>query len=172
VRKAGDARDWEGWIDQQIRDAQERGAFDNLPGRGQPIDLTPNPYARDEELAFKILKDAGYAPEWIELDKTIRSKIERARATLTRRWAWYNERLVELMARPDRRAEIERERVETGWRRAVADFEMELDAINREIVELNLKVPSPRFQRCKVEVKREVEQVTGKVRCAGKDVQK
>ena len=171
MRKAGDARDWESWIDQQIREAQERGAFDNLPGRGEPIDLTPNPYARDEELAFKILKDAGYAPEWIELDKTIRGRIERARATLARRWAWYDGRLAELLAWTGKRAEIERERVEASWRRAVADFEMELEAINREIVELNLKVPSPRFQRCKVDVKSEVERVTGKVRFAGKDVQ-
>ncbi len=25
------------WIDQQIREAQERGAFDNLPGAGKPL---------------------------------------------------------------------------------------------------------------------------------------
>jgi DnaJ family protein C protein 28 len=65
-------RDWESWIDQQIREAQERGEFDDLPGKGRPLDLTPNPYAQDQELAFKILKDAGYAPEWIEMDKAIR----------------------------------------------------------------------------------------------------
>ena len=36
-------RDRESWIDQQIREAQERGEFDNLPGKGRPLDLTPNP---------------------------------------------------------------------------------------------------------------------------------
>jgi Domain of unknown function (DUF1992) len=28
---------YETWIDRQIREAQERGAFDNLPGAGKPI---------------------------------------------------------------------------------------------------------------------------------------
>jgi hypothetical protein len=28
---------WETWIDRQIREAQERGDFDDLPGRGRPI---------------------------------------------------------------------------------------------------------------------------------------
>jgi len=29
----------EGWVDKQIRDAVERGAFDNLPGAGKPLRL-------------------------------------------------------------------------------------------------------------------------------------
>jgi hypothetical protein len=28
---------WETWIDRQIREAKERGEFDNLPGSGKPI---------------------------------------------------------------------------------------------------------------------------------------
>lgn len=28
---------WESWIDTHIRIAQERGAFDNLPGAGKPL---------------------------------------------------------------------------------------------------------------------------------------
>ena len=30
---------FENWIDRQIREAMERGAFDNLPGAGQPLEL-------------------------------------------------------------------------------------------------------------------------------------
>ena len=30
---------FESWIDRQIREATERGEFDNLPGAGKPIDL-------------------------------------------------------------------------------------------------------------------------------------
>mgnify|MGYP001616329475 FL=1 len=30
---------FENWIDRQIREAMERGAFDHLPGAGQPIGL-------------------------------------------------------------------------------------------------------------------------------------
>jgi hypothetical protein len=28
---------WESWIDRQVREAQERGEFDELPGAGKPI---------------------------------------------------------------------------------------------------------------------------------------
>jgi DnaJ family protein C protein 28 len=84
---------WESWIDQQIREAQERGEFDHLPGKGRPLDLAPNPHAQDRELAFKVLRDAGYAPEWIELDKAIRKKAEVARASLARKWEWYRVRM-------------------------------------------------------------------------------
>ncbi|MGH3501718.1 MAG: DUF1992 domain-containing protein [Nocardioidaceae bacterium] len=34
----------ESWIDRQIRDAQERGEFDNLPGAGKPIEGLDQPY--------------------------------------------------------------------------------------------------------------------------------
>jgi hypothetical protein len=29
------------WVDQQIADAEERGVFDDLPGKGKPLDLKP-----------------------------------------------------------------------------------------------------------------------------------
>jgi DnaJ family protein C protein 28 len=159
VEKKG-PRDWESWIDEQIREAQQRGEFDNLPGKGKPLDLTPNPYAREQELAFKILKDAGYAPDWIELDKAIRGKLERAQTTLISRWEWCQNRLNELAGHPGGRAEAERNRVLVGWQQAVATFEQAVEVINTDITELNLKVPDARFQRSKVNAAREVARLT------------
>jgi hypothetical protein len=37
---------WETWIDKQIREAQERGEFDDLPGKGKPLRDIDKP--RDE----------------------------------------------------------------------------------------------------------------------------
>ena len=148
--------DWEKWLDQQIREAQERGEFDNLPGTGKPLDLTPNPHAQGQELAFKVLKDAGFAPDWIELDKAIRNKLQIARAVLLRQWKWREDRLRELSGHSDSWSEAERSRVQAGWQAAVAAFELELQAINQEIVELNLRVPSTRFQRSKLDIAREL----------------
>jgi DnaJ family protein C protein 28 len=160
MKERKSSRDWESWIDQQIREAQERGQFDDLPGAGRPIDLTPNPYAQEEELGFKVLKDAGYAPEWIELDKAIRGKLDRARAVMARRWEWREARLADLTGRSDRWSEAERGRVLASWQQAVAAFEIELGAINKEIAELNLKVPSPRFQRAKLNLDRELDRLS------------
>jgi DnaJ family protein C protein 28 len=163
MRRPKDLPNWESWIDQQIREAQEQGEFDDLPGSGKPLDLTPNPYAQDRELAFKVLKDAGYAPEWIELDKAMREKLTAARTALVRRWEWYNTRLGELNDRTDRWAQVERERAHGSWSRAAVTFEGEVDTINKEIAELNLKVPSPRFQRPRVDAAGEIDRVTGRL---------
>ena len=35
---------FESWIDRQIREAQERGEFDDLPGKGKPIADIDQPY--------------------------------------------------------------------------------------------------------------------------------
>lgn len=35
---------WESWIDRQVREATERGEFDDLPGAGQPIRDLDKPY--------------------------------------------------------------------------------------------------------------------------------
>lgn len=107
-------------------------------------------------MAFKVLKDAGYAPEWIELDKAIRNRLARARAALAWAWEWREGRLQELAAQSGRRAEVERGRVLAGWHQAVAGFMAEVAAINQEIAELNLKVPPLRFQRFKVDAAHEV----------------
>jgi len=55
-----------------LAEAMERGEFDNLEGAGKPLNLENNPFAPDEmHMAYKILKDNGYAPRWIELGKEI-----------------------------------------------------------------------------------------------------
>jgi DnaJ family protein C protein 28 len=161
VEKRQDRKDWESWIDQQIREAQERGEFDDLPGKGKPLDLTPNPYAQDREMAFKVLKDAGYAPDWIEQDKAIRGRLEQMRATLTRQWQWRETRLGELVDRSGSWSVAEQERVRQSWQKAVVAFEEEIVAINAEITDLNLKVPASRFQRPKIDAARELERLTG-----------
>jgi hypothetical protein len=35
---------WESWIDRQVREATERGEFDNLPGAGKPIPNLRKPF--------------------------------------------------------------------------------------------------------------------------------
>lgn len=55
-----------------MKKAMEQGEFDNLEGTGQPLDLEENPFeASDLHMVNKILKNAGYAPYWIELNKEI-----------------------------------------------------------------------------------------------------
>jgi hypothetical protein len=68
---------WESAIDKQIREAQERGDFDNLPGQGQP--LPSGSWGEGEwALAYHVLKQAGETLPWISLGR----EIEVARARL------------------------------------------------------------------------------------------
>ena len=83
-RQADDAsyrplQKWEDLAERRIRAAQEEGAFDDLPGRGQPLTLEDNPLAGDMQTGFRLLKNAGFSPEWIELDKEIRAELEALR---------------------------------------------------------------------------------------------
>jgi len=133
--------------------------FDNLPGKGRPLNLAPNPWAGDREMAFKVLKDAGYAPEWIEQDKGIRARLDRARQVLAGHWAWHRERWQVLADQSGSWVDAERDQAAAAWRCAVAAFEEEVRALNKEIASLNLKVPGTLFQRLSIDSRREVERV-------------
>jgi hypothetical protein len=69
--------------------------------------------------------------------------------------------LTGLAGRSDRRAEAERTQAEARWDSAIADFEKAVETINKDIIELNLKVPGLRFQRVAVNASREVNRLTG-----------
>src|SRR5688500_13969681 len=75
VRKEGDKRElvwnWGSHVDQMIREAQQRGDFDNLPGAGKPLNLEDNVFAGDMAGAFRVAKNANAAPLWVQLDKEI-----------------------------------------------------------------------------------------------------
>ncbi|HSE38232.1 MAG TPA: DUF1992 domain-containing protein, partial [Blastocatellia bacterium] len=62
----------EKFIDDQISKAIEAGEFDDLPGKGKPLDLrayfeTPE----DLRMAYSILKSNNFVPEEVELLREI-----------------------------------------------------------------------------------------------------
>jgi len=63
--------------EERIRDAIQRGEFDNLPGRGKPLNLEDDRHIPDDlRLAYKVLKNAGCLPPELELKKEIRKAEE------------------------------------------------------------------------------------------------
>jgi hypothetical protein len=70
----GGAMSFEKLIDEKIREAIESGEFDNLSGKGQPLDLdayfaTP----ADLRMGYSVLQSAGCLPEEVALQKEIES---------------------------------------------------------------------------------------------------
>ena len=60
-------------VERKINEAQKEGAFDNLPGQGEPLKLEDDSHLpEDLRLAHKILKNADCLPPEIELKKEIR----------------------------------------------------------------------------------------------------
>jgi DNA-binding transcriptional regulator GbsR (MarR family) len=62
----------EKFIDERIKQAMDAGEFDNLAGKGKPIDLrayfeTPE----DLRLAYSILKSNNFVPEEVEILREI-----------------------------------------------------------------------------------------------------
>ena len=59
-------------MEERIQKAQEDGVFDNLPGKGKPLNLDDDSsIPEDLHLTFKILKNAHCLPIEMELRKEI-----------------------------------------------------------------------------------------------------
>jgi hypothetical protein len=60
-------------VEKRIKEAEERGEFNNIPGSGRPLKLDDDSrIPADLRLAYKILKNADCLPPEIELQKEIR----------------------------------------------------------------------------------------------------
>src|SRR5690554_3023375 len=58
--------------ERRIREAMERGEFDNLPGAGQPLDLDDDSHVPEElRAAYRLLKNAGMVPPELELRREL-----------------------------------------------------------------------------------------------------
>ena len=59
-------------VEDRIQKAQEEGVFDNLPGKGKPLNLDDDSIIpEDLRLTFKVLKNAHCLPVEMELRKEI-----------------------------------------------------------------------------------------------------
>jgi DnaJ family protein C protein 28 len=150
-------RDWERSIDQQIREAMERGEFDRLPGAGKPLDLSDNPHTpADWQLAFKVLKDAGFAPEWIEQDKEIRAERDALAKFLDQQVRWQHERLAKSKTLASDQRLAEHERLTAARERAGAVYRERATALNKVIDTFNLKVPSVQLHHARIRIEEEL----------------
>ena len=124
----------ESMAEKMLREAIAAGEFDNLPGKGRPVDLRENPFEDPElRVVHKLLRDAGFAPAWIEERKDIDATLETACQTLNRAWKIYRPAGVS----PN----------DVGWERNVAEFREKAAELNSRIRLYNLKVPAAVFQR-------------------------
>ncbi|MGP4115214.1 J-domain-containing protein [Streptomyces sp. 4N509B] len=97
---------FESWVDRQIREATERGAFDALPGAGKPLPATNEPYDENWWVKEKLRREGvSVLPSTLRLRKEAEDALaEAARApserVVRRIVAEINERIREALRRP------------------------------------------------------------------------
>ena len=69
--------EWENIAERKIREAMAEGAFENLSGKGKPLDLEENPYEDPStRMAHRLLRNNGFAPAWVEEAKDLQRAID------------------------------------------------------------------------------------------------
>ena len=70
---------WESWIDKQIREAEERGVFEDLPGAGKPIPGLDKPFDELWWVKAKLQQEGlSYMPPSVALRKEAHDALEAA----------------------------------------------------------------------------------------------
>lgn len=69
---------WKIIAERRIQAWVDDGGPDRLSNKGQKLDLSENPFEPYElRLAYKVLKNADFAPDWIEIGKEIETAQQR-----------------------------------------------------------------------------------------------
>jgi hypothetical protein len=69
------SQNYQNVIDQQIAAGQAAGMFEQLDGTGKPLQLDDESHVPEElRSGFRMLKNAGFAPPWIEMQNEIRAQ--------------------------------------------------------------------------------------------------
>jgi DnaJ family protein C protein 28 len=141
-------------IEEIIRQAMQEGKFDDLPGKGKPLNLDQNPYEDPEwRVAHHLLKSGGYSLPWIEHLSEIHNNLQQARQALERARDWRQREI----------ARISSDEIDLGvWLAAVEQFKDQAHKVNDQIRSYNLEVPNSSFQIPLVEIDQEMEQVMKK----------
>jgi hypothetical protein len=136
----------------RIRKAIEEGHFENLSGKGKPLNLDENPFEDPEwRAAHHLLREGGFSLPWIEARKEIEAQLEDSRRQLGRAWA---RRLAAL------EQGLSLELVQLEWAGAVDVFRKKVEVLNREIRDYNLQTPLLQFQMLHLKADREIEKIT------------
>jgi hypothetical protein len=109
------------------------GAFDDLPGRGVPLNLEDESSVPQEwRVAYRLLHSSGLAPAWIDMGDEIRRSVDQARASLA------------AVDRSDARRT-----------QAEALYAARARVLNMQIARYNLQAPAARWHIAQIDVGRD-----------------
>lgn len=131
-------------VEDLIQEAMSKGDFNNLQGMGKPLShaQSQNPYVDfTQHKINKILLDNGFTPEWITLQKEIRTEIDELTNCLLDKRSYFGEAPLS-------------ENEYSEWLTIVQSYSNRVTGINKQIDKYNLIVPILDQQMVGVNVKR------------------
>ncbi len=145
--------DWHDLIEDLIQKGQEKGVFDNLPGKGKPLNLKKNRYEGDRELANTLLKENNLRPAWIVTREDIINRTTRLRQDMAHMWRRHDQafRLAQ--------DETRRGALTISWDDACRRWEKEINALNGAIGDFNLRRPIDNLELYKLRLDDELKRV-------------
>lgn len=136
-------------VEDLILEAMNSGQFENLEGKGKPLShaQSQNPYVDfTQQKINRILLDNGFTPEWITLQKEIRTDINHLMEALTECRSYIGE--------------VPLNNTDTDeWSKIVRRHEYRETDINKKIDKYNLIVPILDQQMCRIQLKRIADKV-------------
>ncbi len=135
---------WPDLMEDLIEDGRRRGLFENLPGKGKPLDLEQNIYEGSQTLANQIMKANDIKPAWLSHRLGVVEKIETFRAEMARTWQRYR---TNFAYAPD---ENHRQALNVGWNEVCQGWQVAVDKLNKEIDSYNLKRPPAQIELYKL----------------------
>ncbi len=125
--------------ERKIQEAMEEGAFDNIPGKGRPLNLEEDAHIPAHlRAALRILKNADVAPEWIQMDKDIRKRQAEAKAL----WALLEKEYPRRKSRAEAGDENAKRHFAEWLGRTRSRYMKLLRQINSDILTFNILAPS------------------------------
>ncbi len=135
-------------IEELIQEGMDGGLFDNLPGKGKPLNLNKNPYAADMQLANELLKENDLPPAWILQRNEILAKMAKLRAEIVRQWAWHEREFSIAIA--------DKGRLTIRWDDCCLKWIGEISELNKAIDAFNLKRPFDNIEIFKLNLESEL----------------
>lgn len=146
-----------GFVEEQINEAMARGEFQNLKGKGQPLQLRGD-LSKKDEMRQKLRGDAGYGVPWEEVAREIEVMTRRAENELRR--------AVEFRAAGLSSPRSDRAKIEADFREHLKRVEEVIKAVNSLILKHNLLLPSllPHLYRSRLQLEALAERVAPEVK--------
>jgi DnaJ family protein C protein 28 len=144
---------WNDLMEDLIEDGRRRGLFEDLPGKGKPLDLEQNIYEGSSALANQLMKTNDIKPVWLSQRIGVSEKIDELRVEMRRTWTRYRASFEQSQG------ETHRQALSLGWDDVCRRWQESIEKLNKEIATYNLKRPNGQMELFKLRLDDELKRI-------------